>query len=226
MAARSSVKCSARAAALTAGLVFCVGLTCLFAAEGKILGRWLFDEGKGTVASDGVDGTADGRVVRAIWTEGRSSGALEFEDYSLIDYLKPDVKKATRVVIPNVARLNPKGPFTLRAVIYPTRDPLYYGGIFEKGAGYGAVLRLILLRGLKLRAIYGSGGKVDGSAPISLDAWHAVEVRYDGSSLTLRMDGKEVGRAAGVEPARPTDDKVVIGERFTGKIDEVVLTSP
>ena len=195
--------------------------------SGNVLARWLFDEGKGTVASDGAGGAADGRIERATWSTGRSSGALAFEDYSILNYLKPDVREATRVVVPHVGRLNPPGPFTLRAAIYPTRSPLYFGGIFEKGRGYGASLRLILRRGLRPRAVYGpDSATVDGAEPLSLDAWHEVELRFDGDTLTLKVDGKVQGRTSGVKPGANSPDPVVIGERFSGKIDEVVLTSP
>jgi len=194
---------------------------------GKVLARWLFDEGSGTVASDGVDGAENGKIENAVWAEGKSGKALQFEDYSLLNYLKPDVAQATRVVAPHGDRVNPSGPFTLRAVVYPTRDPVYYGGIFEKGRGYGATLRLVIRRGLKLRAVYGPGGAtVDASSPLALDAWHEVVVKFDGSNLTLEVDGKLQGSKKGVKAGAPSSDPVVIGERFSGKIDEVVLTSP
>ncbi len=194
---------------------------------GQTLGRWLFDEGQGTVAADGVDGAANGQILNATWGQGRSSGALLFEDYSLKEYLKPDVSDASRVVVPHHDRLNPGGPFTLRAVIYPTRDPLYYGGIFEKGEGYGASIRLMLLRGLKVRGAVGaSHAAVTSAEPISLDAWHEIELVYDGSGLLLKVDGKEQGRTAGVKGPLSSGADVVIGARFSGRIDEIVLVTP
>jgi hypothetical protein len=195
--------------------------------EVKTLGRWLFDEGKGAVAGDGMDGTSAGRIVRATWGDGRSSPALVFEDYSLEDYLKPDVARATRVVVPHQDRLNPKGPFTLRAVIYPTRDPLYYGGIMEKGRGYGASYRLMLLRGLKVRGAIGpSHAAVTSKDPITLNSWHEVELSYDGTALVLEVDGKEQGRVSATKPSLSSTEDVVMGERFSGRIDEVALTAP
>ena len=192
-----------------------------------IIARWLFDEGNGQVASDGVDGSTNGKIVKATWTDGRSGGALAFEDYSLRNYLKPDVKEATRVVVPHGDRLNPTGPFTLRTIIYPTRDPLFYGGILEKGRGYGASYRLLLLRGLKVRATAGSAGTaVTSSEPISLNAWHEIELKYDGSQLILKVDGKEQGRSPGVRTPLASKDDLLIGERFSGKIDEILLTAP
>ncbi len=195
-------------------------------AGGTALARWLFDEGSGLRAGDGVDGAVNGSIQRATWSEGRSGGALVFEDYSLIDYLKPDVSKATRVTIPHHDRLNPPGGFTLIATIQPSRDPAYYGGIVEKGRGYGASYRLLLLRGLRVRATLGDAGDVVTSASaLGLGAWHEIRMTYDGSSLVLEIDGKEAGQKSGVKAAMSSKADVVIGERFSGKIDRVELHS-
>jgi len=193
----------------------------------KTIARWLFDEGKGDIVGDGADGTTNGRVVRAVWADGRSGKALSFEDYSLKDYLHPNVADATRVVFPHADRLNPTGPFTLRAVIYPTRDPVYYGGVFEKGRGYGSSYRLIVLRGLKVRAEIGPGLiRLTSDAPLTLNAWHDVEMVFDGASLFLRIDGKESGKTPAAPGALSNRDESVAGERFSGRIDEVSLTVP
>jgi len=202
---------------------------CLAAGEGappKIIARWLFDEGKGSVAFDGADGSTSGKIFKATWGEGRSGKALVFEDYSLKNYLKPDVGEATRVVVPHNDRLNPPGPFTLRAVIFPTKDPVYYGGIFEKGRGYGASYRLLLLRGLKVRAQAGATlSSVTSGYPLALNAWHEVEMIFDGTSLLLRVDGKDQGKAENVKGPFTNGEEALIGNRFSGKIDEVSLTA-
>ncbi len=192
----------------------------------ETIARWLFDEGTGDSASGGP-GSPSGKVVRAGWGKGRSGRALVFEDYSLKNYLKPDVREATRVTIPHSDRLNPPGPFTLRAVVFPTRDPIYYGGIFEKGRGYGAAYRLVLLRGLKVRAAAGAAyAAVTSADPLSLNAWHEIVMKFDGDALVLVVDGKEQGRKAGVKGPFASKDDAVIGERFSGRIDEVALTTP
>jgi hypothetical protein len=196
-------------------------------ASGKPVARWSFDEGKGDIASDGSDGATNGKIVKATWGEGRSGKALVFEDYSLKNYLKPDVGEATRVVIPHIDRLNPAGPFNLRAVIFPTKDPVYYGGIFEKGRGYGASYRLLVLRGLKVRAQAGSTlASVTSKEPIALNAWHELELIFDGTSLHLRVDGKDQGKAENVKGPFTNGEEALIGDRFSGRIDEVSLTAP
>lgn len=192
-----------------------------------LIARWTFDEGKGDLAGDAAGPSTAGKIQKASWTEGKSGSALSFEDWSLKNYLKPDVREATRVVVPHDGRLNPAGPFTARAFVYPTLDPIYYGGILEKGRGYGASYRLLLLRGLKVRAVLGAGhAGVTSAQPISLNAWHEIEMIYDGSSLVLKVDGKEQGRSAVPSPSLSSKDETVIGDRFSGKIDEISITVP
>jgi hypothetical protein len=196
-------------------------------AEPKPIARWLFDEGSGLVAGDGLDGSANGAIERAVWAEGRTGKALAFEDYSLLDYVRPDVSKATRVVVAHREKLNPAGAFTLSATVQPTRDPLFYGGIVEKGRGYGASYRLVLLRGLKVRLTLGSAGDVVTSrTPLSLGSWHEIVATYDGTSLVLAIDGEEAGRRDQVKAAMGSTADLVIGERFSGRIDRVEMTQP
>ena len=193
---------------------------------GAVIARWSFDEGQGSEAGDGMDGATKGKIFKATWAKGRSGGALAFEDYSLKNYLRPDVKEATRVVIPHHSRLNITKPFTLEADIFPTKDPLYYGGIVEKGDGYGSTFRLLMIRGRKIRAAYGAGNtQITSSKPLELNAWHKLELTFDGSSLTLKVDGEIQASSGDIQPQASSEDDVIIGERFSGLIDEVVLTA-
>lgn len=195
----------------------------LAGAQDGLIASWSFDEGGGQKAADAA-GKADGRIVKAQWSEGKSGSALSFEDYSLIDYLKPDVTKATRVVVAHQPALNPPDGFSVRATVFPTRDPLYYGGIVEKGTGLEASYRLVLLRGLKVRAaVGGSRTTVTSEAPISTGEWHDLEMRFEKGLLTLLVDGKEAGRAEIKEAKIDSTADLVIGERFSGKIDGVEI---
>jgi len=194
------------------------------AAEPTLIARWSFDGA--APGENSVAGAPSGQIERAQQVEGHDGKALAFEDWSLKNYLKPDPKLASRVLVDHDPRLNPAFPFKVSAWIYPTADPIYYGGIVEKGRGFGASYRLLLLRGLKVEASL--GGKhitVRSQSPISLNAWHDVTLIADGRALTLLVDGKEAGRAA-AEPAEKlaSADPLVIGDRFTGRIDEVTIS--
>jgi len=194
------------------------------AAEPALISRWSFDGA--APGENSVVGAPSGQVERAPQVEGHDGKALAFEDWSMKNYLKPDPKLATRVMIVHDPRLNPSFPFKVKAWVYPTADPIYYGGIVEKGRGFGASYRLLLLRGLRVEASL--GGKhitVRSQSPLSLNAWHEVTLIADGRALSLIVDGKEAGRTA-ADPAEKlsSTDPLVIGDRFTGRIDEVTLS--
>lgn len=196
------------------------------AADPTILSAWSFDGGQPGLNS--VAGGPSGKVERAVAVEGHAGKALAFEDWSIKNYLKPDPLQATRVVIPHDPKLTLSPPFRVSAWIYPTVDPVYYGGIVEKGRGFGASFRLLLLRGLKVEASLGDQHVTARSTlPISLNEWHEVVLVADGSALALVVDGKETARAT-VAPGLKlaSADSLIIGERFTGRIDEVSIISP
>ena len=194
-------------------------------AEPRVLGRWSFEPpGAG---SNGVAGGPEARIERAAPSEGHEGKGLGFEDWSVRNYLKPDPAQATRVVIPHADPLNPAVPFSVSAWIYPTADPIYYGGIVEKGRGLGSSYRLVLLRGLKLQATLGDRHVVARSSePLSLNAWHQVALKASADTLTLWIDGKQAALTAVPPDTKVTSpDPVIVGERFTGRIDELVISA-
>jgi len=209
-------------------VVVSVAFACIAAASaagGTVVSRWSFDGEQ--PGANAVEGGPAARVEGATAAEGHSGRALQFEDWSVRNYLKPDPRQASRVVVPDGPALSPTGPFKVSAWIYPTADPIFYGGIVEKGAGLGASYRLVLLRGLKVEAAFGDRHVTARSAvPLTLDAWHEVALSFDGTTLALLVDGKEAARApvpAGSKLASKAD--LVIGERFTGRIDDVTIAS-
>ena len=190
----------------------------------SLIAKWTLDDG---AAVSGVPGMPDGRVIRATAAAGHTGGALGFEDWSTRNYLKPDPAAATRVVISHDAKLNPSLPFRVTAWVHPAADPVYMGGIVEKGQGYGASYRLLLLRGLKVEGCLGERHVcVRSASPIGLNAWHEVTLRADGKSLTLTVDGAVAGSTPiDAPPKLASTEALVIGDRFTGRIDEVSISN-
>jgi len=201
----------------------------------EVVSRWSFEK-----EAPGANGIASGpalKIEKAVIAEGHAGTALAFEDWSVKDYLHPDPGVATRVVVPREAAgdLGSSYPVRISAWIYPTADPVYYGGVVERGNGYGASFRLILLRGLR---VGGSVGRTSlrSSAPVTLNNWHEVVLTVDGKTATLTVDGAQAasaelsssertaaaGRAAS-EGRAASSDPLVIGERFSGRIDEVSI---
>lgn len=199
-------------------------------AERRVIARWSFDAPN--VCANDITGAPACRNERAIPIEGHKGKALRFEDWSVKNYVRPDQTEATRLVVnesdPNAPAISPPFPFRVTAWIFPTADPIYYGGIVEKGQGYGASYRLLLLRGLKVSASVGEKHVTARSqSPLTLNAWHEVTMEADGLTLSLFVDGKEEGRAK--IPAGSSTRSVaplLIGDRFTGRIDEIEISSP
>jgi len=195
------------------------------AAGPALVSRWSFEpEAPGANA---VDGAPAGRVEGAVTAEGHAGKALQFEDWSVKDYVKPDPRQASRVVVPSSPVLDLTPPFKISAWIYPTAAPVFYGGIVERGSGYGAAYRLILLRGLQIEAALGEQHvSVRSAAPVTLNTWHEVAMAADGKTLVLTIDGKEAGRIAATATTKVTAAAdLVIGERFSGRIDEVSIVA-
>lgn len=189
----------------------------------EIVSRWSFEKD-----APGANGIASGpalRIEKAVIAEGHAGTALAFEDWSVKDYLHPDPGIATRVLVPReaAADLGTAYPVRISAWIYPTADPVYYGGIVERGNGYGASFRLILLRGLRVGASLGRTS-LRSSAPVTLNTWHEVALTVDGKTATLTVDGAQAASAELPPTERSaSSDPLVIGERFTGRIDEVSI---
>lgn len=197
-------------------------------SQAAVLSKWGLDEA--TTAANAIPGAPVGKVERALPVDGhdgKGGKALAFSDWSVVNYLKPDPAQATRVVVPHDPMLMPSYPFRVSAWIFPTADPIYYGGIAEKGQGYGAAYRLVLLRGLKVQASLGDLNiKAVGQAPVSLNEWHEVALVADGRILALLVDGKEVAKTpipSGLKLS--SSEPLLLGNRFTGRIDEVSISS-
>jgi hypothetical protein len=191
----------------------------------EVVSRWSFE--KDAPGANAVASGPAARIEKAVIAEGHAGSALRFEDWSVQDYLHPDPNRATRVVVPQDATggLGTSYPLRVSVWIHPTADPIYYGGIVERGNGYGAVFRLVLLRGLRVGASIGKVS-VRSSAPIALNAWHEVALTADGKTLTLTVDGVQaaVAELPAGEQRAASPDAVVIGERFSGIIDEVSIS--
>jgi hypothetical protein len=76
-------------------------------------------------------------------------------------------------------------------------------------------------------AVAGGGqASIVSAEPLSLNAWHELVMKYEGDTLSLAIDGKEAARKSGVKAPAASQDDAVVGERFSGRIDEITLTAP
>ncbi|MBI3465114.1 MAG: LamG domain-containing protein [Planctomycetes bacterium] len=182
-----------------------------------------FDEGKGDQTTAQGEPPLEGDVVKAQWAEGKKGNALQFNDYGN-NLEKPKVSDATFVEFKHHEALVPKAKVSISAWVWVERRGFFYGGIVEKGGGFGAAYRLGLLRNGVVKASVGNELlSVESPKPLSLKEWHELKMIYDGTRLTLAIDGEEVASQEKAVAKFANADRLILGNRFTGKIDEVQI---
>lgn len=215
-------------AKLIAGLVAAVALATAAPAGANVLpvGAWSFNEGHGTVAHDtslhGNDGSILGGTA---WTTGRFQKALSF-----------DVNN-DGVNVPDDQLFEGQN-LTVSAWVNSTSSPGAYKYIVGKGlngcvnGAYG-----IYTGPSGGLAFYVSTSQTafvmspDAGAGVWDGNWHNVIGTYDGSTVRLYVDGREVGSGSAdsspVQYGGAVDNDLGIGTypgcsglSFDGKIDE------
>jgi concanavalin A-like lectin/glucanase superfamily protein/VanZ like protein len=154
------------------------------AAPSDLRAAYNFDEGAGSRLAD-ISGHGNaGRVVGATWThQGKFGGALVFDGVRDL------------VVIPHSASLNLTSAMTLEAWIYPTAVQRGWRAILQKEFD-----AYFLLASSKAGALRPGGGGTFGliteamaaPATVPTGAWTHVALAYDGSLLSLYLDGRRV----------------------------------
>ena len=178
-----------------------------------------------------------GLLKQSDW-KGKWIGMVGSVDYVAGKFGRAILLDGTRqtIRIPHYPRLKPADGITISAWIKPTECSDEWREIYRKEDG-GA--RHLLAIG-KTSGRYGlwcglgiGGSYVERGAPIAPSdlkdgQWHLVAVTYDGSSIRLYADGKEIGKAAVKGPLdRAGSSPAYIGssggssEFFAGGIDDV-----
>jgi 1,4-alpha-glucan branching enzyme len=184
----------------------------------NLLAYWTFDEGTGSMAFDSSGNTNTGAVLLGggNWTSGMINGALSFDGES------------TQVTVSNAASLNPVQTITIVAWVnaqywFNTPHILEKGntdnqyGLFVNGSGQLE----FLLAGV-------ANGTLSVTPPSAGD-WHHVAGTYDGSLVSLYIDGQLVAQQSASGPLAITTDPLAIGDKpsgnvftsFAGVIDDV-----
>jgi hypothetical protein len=194
------------------------------------VGDWAFNEGKGTVAHDYSghhnDGTLQGL---ATWTQGRFQGGLAFDG------------NAAAVTVPDSPSLEPAS-VSVSAWIKSPASPGEYRYIAAKGANGCFAASYGLYTGTDGGLEFYVSANDGLSWTLSPDAgqsvwngqWHNVVGTYDGSTIRLYVDGRQVGSGTPdttpIAYGLPTSNAFAIGNYpwcpesgFSGSIDEVKL---
>jgi hypothetical protein len=193
------------------------------------VGYWRLDEPSGPTAADS-SGRGNTGEYRPTVQHGES-GALT----------RPtDMNAAARLTggyvnVPNSPDLQITGPFTLEAWINPDGQVADPGlGIVERydgPANNGYILRLV--GGNRIQAwVLGATAAVNvtGTVAVAPGAWHHVAAVYDGTTLSVYVDGQQDGSvAATVAPGAGAGDLRLgargddANQRFAGALDEVAV---
>ncbi len=199
------------------------------AADVFPVGDWTFNEGHGSVAHDYSghhdDGTLEGA---AQWTHGRFQGAIGFDG------------STAGVRVPDSAALEPAN-VTVSAWVNSGASPGNYRYIVAKGANSCSAASYGLYTGPQGGVAFytsSNGGyawAISPEAPASSiwnGQWHNVIGSFDGSTVRLYVDGRQVGSgtadSAPIAYGLPTSNDLSIGaypwcssSDFNGSIDEV-----
>ena len=202
------------------------------AAQVLPVGVWGFNEGMGTVAHDTSfpphhdEGTVSGG---AQWLKGRFWDALSFNG------------AASAVTVPDESVLEPQ-QVTVSAWVKASSSPGNYMYIVAKGGNNCSASSYGLYTGANGGLEFYVSGNNGLTYSLSPDAgssvwdgkWHSAIGTFDGSTVRLYVDGKEVGsgtpNTTPIAYGLPTSNDLMIGnypacpsipEGFTGSIDEV-----
>jgi len=188
-----------------------------------VVGVWLFDEGGGDVAQDSSINGNDGTLNGPEWTnEGKFGGALEFNGAgSYIEFATGESMKTQHLTF--MAWFN-------------TRKLDGYGHIFQTGNDWndmaGYVCRVHQDGFAQAGMAFGPGNTatwLSGPA-LEADTWYHMALSFDGTTVTLYLDGENVASNPGQGEIMYDDQPVRIGVHsqdtgapFDGFIDEVAL---
>jgi hypothetical protein len=219
-----------RAVKTMVGLAAAILLMTAASASAQILpvGIWPLNEGKGTVAHDFSGHHNDGSLEGlAQWTKGRFQGALSFDG------------NAAAVRVPDSPSLD-SAAVTVSAWVNGSASPGIYKYIVAKGANTCAAASYGLYTGSNGGLEFYASSNQGYSWTVSPDAgqsvwngqWHNVVGTYEGTTVRLYVDGRQVGSGtpdtAPIPYGLPTSNDLMIGDYpgcsngdFSGNIDEV-----
>ena len=186
-----------------------------------LVGWWKFDETQGTAAADSSGGNHTGTLTgQAKWAKGRIGGAVDLDG------------AGSFVRIADKAAFDFGGEATVAAWVNIRSVPVEYAALIAKG---DTAWRLSTVRQEKRYHFavndYGKFGEemsVNASQPVNTGEWHHLAGVYDGSRMSLYVDGKLSESHPWNGVIGHNDFEVTIGENveskarfFDGLIDDV-----
>lgn len=186
-----------------------------------LVAAWAFNEGTGSNAMDASGNDNLGAITNGTWvTGGKFGAALQFNGTS------------SRVSVPNKSSLNLTNGMTLMAWVYPTSSQSGNRTILRRQSGgywlYAGRTSNPLRPGGGASFVGGllSRSANSGSTQLQLNTWNHVAVTYNGSTITLYINGASVATTSQTGNISSGSSSLYIGgtptsEFFQGRIDEV-----
>lgn len=144
-----------------------------------LVGWWKMDEGSGTTTADSSGQGNTGTLINTpIWVNGIKGGAISFNGSNQY------VTAATSGLPSGTASR------TLSGWIYITQYLHYNIGFCYGGAGGGAIFGYYL-NGSTLN-FWGNGDDINTGYTISLNQWQNIAITYDGSNVSMYVNGVQV----------------------------------
>ena len=162
-------------------------------ADAKVIGAWLFDEGKGDTTKDSSGNDIDGVLVGGpVWVEGKFGKALNCTDNKYIDFPPPTPEP-----------LMIKKEVTFMAWVKPDQFRSAWNVVFsmQRGSSNGEAYALTLGNssspGLIMAFINADANvRVDDLGKLQIGEWVHIAGVYDGSKLALYKNGEQVSEVA------------------------------
>jgi len=206
--------------------LFVWGVQISYSAINGAVAKWLFDEEKGDVAKEPINGLDGTLNADPKWVKGKFGGALEFNNTNWVEVEGNPLMDIT-------------DQLTAMAWVHPASEKqVEFAKIVAKlkdkpkGIDYPYQIAFQMDGGAGLVATANIGGNGVTTEPTikGFTGWAHLAMVFDGKALKLYMDGKEVASAAVAGKLATTDTPFFIGgraadspQKFEGVIDEVRL---
>jgi len=190
--------------------------------DANTVALWHFDEGSGTTVSDGGGNDNDGTIHGATWTTGISGSALSYDGVN--DYVE----------VPYSSTFYPQNiSIELWVNIH---------GIQNSVSSYGSYYTVIIstsTRGTGSYSFYLNENRIIDfniydvssystitTSPLSFNRWYYLVGTYDGSTMSLYLNGSLIGTKDRTYPIVDTGNNLMIGNADHSFANGTSLDSP
>ena len=198
--------------AMSCCLVGWLGSGCLAEQTAGMVAEWRFDEGQGDVAGDTTGHHRDAQLRGATWAEQGGGFAVALDG------------QGQYVDGPSPKGLGITGPVSVEAWVKPIRKG--HGESHLLGSGMSSFVLTYYNAELCYWYIGSGGNNVRGQ--LALGQWNHVVGTFDGTTISLWVNGRLAGSRASKITEYPVGDLFHMGSsgkeagsRFTGGIDHV-----